>query len=1041
MWIPKFSIEQPVLVNLTSVLVLIAGISSSISLPKEEWSAVEINTVKIETVYRGASPEEIEQLITRELEEELVDLDDVESLASFSSEGMSVINVNFTQETSDMVRKLQEVQNEVNKVTDLPEDAETPDIKRVSPPFRLITVALVGDNMERVLTPIADDLAYELKKIYGVYEVNVIGRREREIWVEIDPMRMESFGLSLHDVVRALRAKNLNLPAGTLKQGGNEFLVRTVGESLSTRDFGDITVSKNPLGGHVYIRDIARVTDTFEDHVMLARIDGRRAILLNVRQNNFGKIADITASIKETVARYRAQLPEGAELLTAHDNSLNLNRRLGILYTNALQGLILVLISLYFFIGLRPAILTAIGIPLAVCATLTLMDLNGITINSISLFAMIIVLGMLVDDAIVVCENVYRYIEAGMPVREAALVGSQEVFWPVISAIATTVAAFLPLLMMEGPIGKFMSTVPKVVIFALLASVWEAFFVLPSHLAEIARPVKASKTAEGSQHWFARLLALYTKALTFLMRRRYRAALGLGLGFVVIFTLAFGTLEFILFPNQDFDTITVNVAAPQGLTLDETDKATRDALDVIAGMPAGEILNVTSATGNRMAALGFKEGGTEFGSNYAEIEVRLTYGGERERMGAEIFNDLGARLKKLPHGSWYSLDKQRMGPPVGRDVLVRVTGDDFAVLSRIARQVTAEMAQIDGLTDIEDDYRPGKDELRVFVDEDRAAIYGLSVEDVATGVQYAHMGGIATTFDSRNEEFDVVVKLDERFRVNSSDILELKVKNSDGALIPLKNVAELRRAGGFGKIRRFDQRRVINVTANTSNEVITPQNAQKEISRRMQAFMQDYPGYTLKFGGEVEDTRRSMSSLVRAFGLALLLIYMILATMFKSFLQPFMIMLSIPFALLGVLLGMVLTQTPMGMMAFMGVTALAGIVVNDSIVLISFINDRNRGADPLPVFDAVVEACRVRLRPIMLTQITTVLGLLPLALGLGGREILMTPMAIAIVWGLVFACSLNLLFLPCFYLINDDLTRLIGRLLTRQSNASFANGR
>jgi len=1037
MWIPKFSIEQPVLVNLTSVLVLIAGIASFMSLPKEEWSAVEINTIKIETAYRGASPEEIEQLITQPLEEELVDLDDVESLASFSSEGMSVINVNFTQETSDMVRKLQEVQNEINKVTDLPEDAETPEIKRVSPPFRLIVVALVGDGMERVLTSIADDLAYELKKIYGVYEVNVVGQREREVWVEIDPLRMESFGLSLHDVVRALRAKNINLPGGILKQEGSEFLVRTVGESLSVRDFEDITVSKNPSGGHVYIRDIARVTDTFEDHVMLARIDGRRAILLNVRQNNFGKIADITASIKQTVERYRDQLPDGAELLTAHDNSLNLDRRLGILYSNALQGLALVVVSLYFFIGLRAAILTAIGIPFALCATFTLMEISGITINSISLFAMIIVLGMLVDDAIVVCENVYRYIEAGMPVREAALVGSQEVFWPVISAIATTCAAFMPLLMMEGPIGKFMSTVPKVVIFALLASVWEAFFVLPSHLADFARPVKVSKTAAGSRHWFARLLAFYTRALTFLLLRRYRAVLGLALGFVLIFTLAFGTLEFILFPNQDFDTITVNVAAPQGLTLEETDKATRAALDVIAGMPPGEILHATSATGKKMAAMGFKEGGTEIGSNYAEIEVRLTYGGARERTGADIFSDLGERLKKLPHGSWYSLNKQRMGPPVGRDVLVRITGDDFAVLSRIARQVKGEMAQIPGLTDIEDDYRPGKDELRVFVDEDRAAIYGLAVEDVATGVQYAHMGGIATTFNSRNEEFDVVVKLDERFRVNSADILELKVKNSDGALIPLKNVAELRRTGGFGKIRRFDQRRVINVTANTVNQVITPKNAQKEISLRMQAFMQDYPGYTLKFGGEVEDTRRSMSSLLRAFGLALFLIYMILATMFKSFLQPFMIMLSIPFSLLGVFIGLVLTRTPMGMMAFMGVTALAGIVVNDSIVLISFINERRRGSGALPAFEAVVEACRVRLRAIMLTQITTVLGLLPLALGLGGREILMTPMAIAIVWGLVFACSLNLLFLPCFYLISDDVTRLSGRLFARKSTAAL----
>jgi len=646
-----------------------------------------------------------------------------------------------------------------------------------------------------------------------------------------------------------------------------------------------------------------------------------------------------------------------------------------------------------------------------------------------------------VDDAIVVCENVYRYIEGGMPVREAALLGSQEVFWPVVSAIATTVAAFLPLLMMEGPIGKFMSTVPKVVIFALLASVWEAFFVLPSHLAEFAKPLARGNRADDLQHWFGRLLALYTQVLRLLMGHRYKAVIGLAIGFVVVFSLARSTLEFILFPNQDFDTITVNIAAPVGYTLEETDRETKKVIEVVAGMPPGEILNVTSVTGSRQAAMGFKEGGTDVGSDYAEIEVRLTYDGDRNRRGPEIVNDLGARLRALPNGSWYSLSMQRMGPPIGRDVVVRISGDEFTVLSRIARKVKAEMEQIEGLTDIEDDYRPGKDELRVFVDEDRAAIYGLTVEDVATDVQYAHMGGIATTFNTRNEEFDVVVKLDERHRMNSADILELKVKNSDGALIPLKNVAELRRTGGFGKIRRFDQRRVVNVTANTDKQVITPENAKNAISLRMLDWMQDYPGYTLSFGGEIEDTRRSMSSLFRSFGLAVLLIYMILATMFKSFLQPFMIMLSIPFSLLGVFIGLVVTQTPMGMMAFMGVTALAGIVVNDSIVLISFINTRRRRAEPLPVFDAIVDACRVRLRPILLTQITTILGLLPLALGLGGRELLMTPMAIAIVWGLVFACWLNLLFMPCFYLISDDMIRLAKRVFSKNTKTLHGSPR
>lgn len=1034
MSIPKFAIDQPVLVNLLMLLIVVAGVTTFSTISKEEWSEVAINTIKIETVYRGASPEEIEKLITKPLEEELMELDDVESIASFSSEGFSVINVNFTQEVDDMFRKMQEVQNEVNKADDLPEDAETPEISRVSPPFRLITVALTGGGMEKVLGEIAQDLAYDLQNIYGVYEVNIIGKREREVWVEIDPARMEGFGLSLPDVVRALRSKNLNVPAGTMSQGTSEFIVRTVGELARVGEFEDIVISDSPNGGHVYVRDIARVRDTFAERKFISHINGEPAILLNVQQDNFGNIADIVAKIKKITGSYRAQLPDGAELTLANDNSLNLTRRLGILYSNAISGLLLVLLSLYFFIGARPAILTAIGIPVAFCAAILLMDLSGITINSISLFALIIVLGLIVDDAIIVCENVYRYIEAGMPVRDAALVGAQEVFWPVTAAILTTFAAFLPMLMMTGPIGKFMSTVPKVVCFALGASLWEAFFVLPSHLADYARPTSTKKNHGSTSRWFQALLNMYSKMLAFAMRRRYKVALGLVGAFIITFALAFGTLEFILFPNQNFDTIMVSIAAPDSLTLDVTEQATLDAIRTIETLPAGEVLAITSTTGRKLASLGFKEGGNDVGSNFAEIEIRLSYDGDRDRTGQEILDDLRQRLKKLPLAAYYTTKTQNIGPPVGRDVLVRIKGDEFTVLSEIARKVKADLAQIPGITDIEDDFRPGKDELRVVVDEDRAALYGLTVQDIATTVQYAYMGGIATEFNSRNEEFDVVVKLDERFRHSTADILEIKVKNKDGVHIPLKNVAEIRRTGGYGKIRRFDQRRVINVTANTIDEVTTPTIAQKAIAEKIGGFMDQYPGYTLSFGGEFEDTQRSMSSLFRSFGLAIFLIYMILATMFRSFIQPVMLMLTIPFAILGVFVGLVVTQTPMGMMSFLGVIALAGIVVNDSIVLISFINSRCAEAAAGDRYAPIIEACRIRLRPIMLTQITTILGLLPLAFGIFGHEVLMTPMAIAIVWGLVFSSVLTLLAIPCFYLITEDIKNFSARLFARSDN-------
>lgn len=1033
MSVPKFAIDQPVLVNLSVILIVVAGFVTFGTIAKEEWSEVAINTIKVETTYRGASPEEIEQLITKPLEEELIDLDDVESIASFSSEGFSVINVNFTQEVDDMVRKLQEVQNGVNRVTDLPEDADTPEIERVAPPFRLITVALAGEGMERVLGEIAEDLAYDLRKIYGVYEVNVIGRREREVRVDIDPARMESFGLDLHDVVRALRSKNLNVPGGTLRRGASEFLVRTVGELTTVDAFEDIVISENPGGGHVYVRDIARVADTFEDRAIVSHLNGRRAILLNVQQDNFGNIADIVAEIKQIAARYRNQLPAGAELMLANDNSLNLTRRLGILYSNALSGLVLVLVGLFFFIGARPAVLTAIGIPVAFCASILLMDVSGITINSISLFAIIIVLGMIVDDAIIVCENVYRYIESGMPVREAAQIGAQEVFWPVTAAIATTFAAFLPMLMMTGPIGKFMSTVPKVVCFALGASLWESFFVLPAHLADYARPNGTAQKPGSSRRWFQVLVGLYRTVLGVVLRHRYRTVLVLVAVFAGTFALAFGTLEFILFPKQNFDTIIVNVAAPDRIRIEETEKAALAAVRVVQGLPSGEVLSVTTIVGRKLASLGFKEGGNDVGSNFAEVEVRLSYDGERERSGAEILEDLRVRLRDLPLAPWYRLATRNIGPPVGRDVLVRISGDEFPVLAAIARTVKSELAQVPGVTDIEDDFRSGKDELRVVVDEDRAALYGLTVEDVATTVRYACMGGIPTEFNSRNEEFDVVVRLDEQYRSEAADILELRVKNREGALIPLKNVASVQRTGGYGKIRRFDQRRVVNVTANTIDEVATPTGVQQAIARRMAARMEAYPGYSLSFGGEFEDTQKSMSSLLRSFGLAIFLIYMILATMFRSFLQPFMLMMNIPFAILGVFAGLVITRTPMGMMSFLGVIALAGIVVNDSIVLIDFINAHRRDDESGDRFGPVIAACCVRLRPIMLTQITTILGLLPLALGIFGHEVLMTPMAIAIVWGLVFSSVLTLLAIPCFYLITEDFTAVLARLFSAKT--------
>jgi len=1002
------------------ILIVVAGVFAFQNISKEEFPEIALNGVTILTTYPGVSPEEIEELITKPLEEEISDIDYIDNISSFSSEGRSLITVEFTLEAGDIYRKLQEVQTEVEKVKDLPKDAEDPEITETKHLFHLITVGVVGEGMERRLKKIVDDMVYDFKKIYGVGEVEVVGEREREVWVEADPIRLEGYGLALSDVIKALRAKNLNMPGGTIKLAQDEIIVRTVGEINAIREIEDIVVRKSTGGGHVYIRDVARVSDTFEAPTVIARLNGKRSFNITVRKSDVGNIVDIVSKIKKTAAGYEKRLPEGAGIVFSNDNSIFLKKRLNILYTNGTTGLMLVLAGLFVFIGGRAAVITSLGMPVAFFAAILLMNVFSITINSLSLFAIIIVLGMIVDDAIIVAENVYRYIEQGLPVREAALVGSQEVLWPVTASIATTIAAFMPMLLMTGPLGKFMGIIPQVVTFALAASLWEAFFILPSHLAEFSRPVRQRKHRGSGSRWFSYLRSIYTTILTGLLHRRYRAILSMiGIGAAVLVT-AGATLDIVLFPNQEFETFMLKVELDPSTKIEQTESVCSTPEKMLLALPAREKLSVESTIGLKTANLGLKEGGYEYASNYAQMKVRLNDQRERERNGEEIMRGIRRQLSRLADAHCFSLDKEMAGPPVGKAVAVRIMGDDFQVLQKLSRQVLEELQKIKGVVDIEDDFRPGKGEMRVSVDEKKAALYMLDVETVATAIKHAYQGGIATQFKDRNDEIDVVVKFNETFRNDMKKILDIKIPNADGAMIQLKNVATVDVARGYGKIRRYDEKRVITVTANIERGVNTSRDVNREIKNRMQAYGKQYPDYILKFGGEYEDTQKSMRSLIQAFGLAVFLIYMIIASTFKSFLQPLMLMFTIPLAIIGVFIGLIIMQTPIGMMSFLGIIALAGIVVNDSIVLIDFINRRR--AEGGNRIEAIVDAARTRLRPILLTSITTILGLMPLALGIFGKERMLTPMAISIVWGLSFSSILTLLLIPCLYTIIDDIS-------------------
>lgn len=1026
MSLPKFSIQQPVFVNLFALLIVVIGVFSFTSIPKEELPDIHLNAVKVTTSYPGPSPEEIEELITQPIEEEISDIDDIDYISSITSEGRSVVNVYFSRntkmDTDDLYRKLQEVQTEVNKVTDLPENADNPEVKEFKIDLHLITIGIVGEGRERELTEIAEDMHYDLKKIYGVSDVIMSGHRKKEIWVEVDPVRLESYGLSLNHVISVLKGRNLNLPGGTIKHLRNEFILRTVGEVKKVKEIENIVIKKGDRGGHIFIKDVAHVSETFKEPTVISKVNGKRGITISVSQGDVGNMVDIISEIKAVAMGYRSRLPAGAEIVFAHDNSLHLEKRLGILYSNGVTGLILVAVSLFFFIGVRPALVTALGIPVAFCGCIFLMDLSGITINSLSLFAMIIVLGMIVDDAIVVTENIYRYSERGMSIREAALRGAQEVFWPVVAAVGTTMAAFLPMLLMTGLLGEFMGIVPKVVIFSLAASLGEAFFILPSHIVDFAKPPSQKKYVGKRSTCLYKLQKVYTTLLRKVLKRRYWAVAILVCSAGLILFTAVATLDFILFPDPDFDTFVLMVKAPESTRIEQTGVITSEAEKFLLELPSEELFSVETDVGQRIERL---DGNVEFASNIAEVQIRLTDYQARTRSGQEIMDSLRSKLDTLKNPQMFKLRKEMSGPPVGKPVAVRIMGDDFQILKTISRKVMEELGKIRGVTGIEDDFLTGKEEIRIIVDEERAALFDLNVAAVAKTIQYAYMGGVATEYKDQNDEVDVIVKFDEGTRNDIPGILNMKVQNTAGHMIPLKNAASLEHTSGYTKIRRFDQKRVVNITADIETGENNSRDVIHEIQRRMGNYMEQFPGYILKFGGEYEDTQESLASLLKSFGLALFLIYMILATTFKSFTQPFMLMAAIPFAVIGVFVGLIVMRTPMGMMSFLGIIALAGIVVNDSIVLIDFINRRRAEAgDAGDRMEAIIGACKTRLRPILLTSITTIFGLMPIALGIFGREMWMTPMAISIVWGLTISSILTLFIVPCLYTILEDMRRL-----------------
>ncbi|MBW1786022.1 MAG: efflux RND transporter permease subunit [Deltaproteobacteria bacterium] len=1047
MFLTRLGLSRPVIVRMALFLILAFGIYSYMAMPRYLDPDITIGEGLIFTLNPGFSPEEMEKLVTQKIEDELESVSAIRRYESTSFESTSKIHVLFNTELSEyeVDQAMQEVRNAVDRVEDFPDEAKVPRILEIDVAiFPVCMVGVAGELPMMQLQDIAKDIAETIENVDGVSEVEIFGERENEIWVELNPRRMSAYGISVSEVARSIANRSRNLPGGTVEMGGREIAIRMKGEPTAPQDLGRIAL-RSTGGGTVYLDDIARVIPTLEKAGILTAIDKEPALVLAVKRKRNTNVIRIVDQVKAIAADVPAQYP-GLKTTIYFDQSREIKKRIKELQTNGLLGIIAVFIILWFAMGIRNALFASVGIPVAFLLTFILMRSFGLSIDGLTLFGLILVLGIVVDDAIVVLENIFRHLEKGSPVAQAALEGSREVLAPLLASVSTTMAAFFPILVVVGGIiGRYMANLPKVVMFALAASIFEVLFMLPSHVVEFTPKDRVGKGPARRFDVFGPFRRVYYPYLRVILRHRYVSVLFIVLSTALAFALYFRT-DFVMFPKSDvFPRFNIYFDMPVGTSLERTKEVLGDLSDLVK-QRIGDELNAP------IAIAGMKEVNYEpiYGHHFGLLNVILKTGKGRKHSVVELMEGVRGEVGRLltAHGATsHVMERLLEGPPVGADVDLKIQSPSWERSAEISRLIAEELARHPGIVDIQDDFDRSKLFMEITVDEAKAKQFGVDQNFLVTAVQAAFYGLPVGTYNQGDDEQKIRLKYLAEYREDFSDLVNIKIILPGHGEIPLKELADIRLVPGFHNIFHYNGKRTVRLTAgirdvqeelsgffaNLSGERMTAVRANQIARDFFDRIKGNFPGARLIAGGLQEETNQSLMELGYAGVMALFLIFFILTVQFNSFTQPFIIMITIPFVTLGVMVGLLVTGNPLTFVTLIGLLALAGIVVNDSLVLIDFIN-RYRREHPKQLYLAIIRGCHVRMRPIMLTSVTTICGLAPMAFGIGGKSVFWAPLATAIMWGLGFATLLILSMVPAYYAILEDIGYFIRHRKRRKAD-------
>jgi len=1021
MKISEFSVDKRVTITMMMLIVIVLGTIVFFDLGLDMLPDIEFPMVSVVTAYSGASPEDMESTVTKQVEQAIASVSGVKSLKSSSMEGVSVVTVEFESGTN-LDFAAQDLRDQLAMFEDIfPEEIQTPlvvkfDISQL--PILFYGVTSDEKPSFELAKYVEDNIAYRIERIDGVASVLVQSPEIREILVEVDRDALKSSGLDLNQLIQVLRFENVNLPAGRFIQDHLDFLVRTVAEFQNLEEIEELVVGVSPAGVPIQLRQIAKVKDTIAETRSLARIQRQNGVVMVVSKQSGANTVQVADRVMKELENIKSIVPKDVQFHLGMDQSESIRMMIWNTARAAILGGVLAMGLIYLFLrNIRPTLTIGLAIPTSIIATFIPIRLAGYTLNLLTLGGLALGIGMLVDNAVVVIENVFRHLEEGKRRRDAAKIGASEVGMAITASTLTTLAVFLPLSLGKGIAGQLSRGLALSISFAVLASLLVSLTIVPMIASVFFKKHGNSKdsTEETDESIFVKLKNRYSNILRISLRHRGKILASTGITFIIslVLILFVGT-EFM--PEMDRGMMMLKMSLPTGSSLQETNRVVERVEDILITEPS--VSTVISSIGINESDRHQSAGGfSPTGSHEGVLMGRLVTRSDRDKSSVQILEEVRQRIPVMNEVKIEAIDlSSMMGGGGGSAVEIKILGKDFAVLKSLSDRVISLISDVEGLRDISSTLEKSKPEYHITLNREEINRIGLSSGQIASTIQASTLGKIATRYRYAGEETDVRVKFRDEDRNTLRDIQMLNLRTPQNTQIPLMQISSIERVEGPVSILRDSQTRVIGVTANIVDRDLG--SIVQDIKKRLSGIEENLPeGYFIEFGGQYEQMITTFITLGQALALAILLVYMVMASQFESLVHPFVIMFTLPLALIGVIFGFLVTGHTISLPSFVGFIMLTGIVVNNGIVMVDYINQLRRKG--MEVNQAIVQAASTRLRPILITALTTIFGMLPMAIGGQEGSEMRVPMAITVIGGLAFATVLTLFVIPSTYSVVD----------------------